>query len=337
MAEADEAALPEHEVQRRRRTGRRSGCRSPAPARSSTRSAACSASSNRPRRRESRTGGPQADRALRFAHLAVFAGDLRPAEQPEGPHDQHHRHDARTSGPAWTAGSYETPKTFSYRDKHRREKAPGSEPMPPITTTTKTSTRMLKSISRFGAAAWAVCSAPPSAGERAAEKEDAGEQPVLVDAERAHHLAILRSRRAPARPSGCGGTAATAQPARTGPSAIEHEVVVRHALAQDPHRAAQARRARAQQILAAPRSSARDPGPPASPRRSRPAGTARARDRSAAAADLDQRADQPDDERRQQDRAPEAQRCPRRTSHQRVADIGAQHVERRRARNSRSG
>src|SRR5882672_2270492 len=112
-------------------------------------------------------------------------------------------------------------------------KAPGRLPMPPTTTTTK-------------ASEIAVISS-----ERCAEREHAVEKPLLIDAQRGDHVAVLRRRPdepAPAR-------AIQQQPQRSQHRRADRDqdkIVLGERRAEDEDRAAQPRRARAEQVLRSP-------------------------------------------------------------------------------------
>ena len=88
-------------------------------------------------------------------------------------------------------------------------------------------------------------------GEEDAKREHAGEQPLLIDAERRHHIAVLRRGADQHAPSG----AAKQQPEDAENNRAEddqEQVIGRHLLAEEIHRAAKARRAAAKQIVGAP-------------------------------------------------------------------------------------
>ena len=96
------------------------------------------------------------------------------------------------------------------------------------------------------------CSAPPSPASAGAEREHRGEQHALVDAERAHHLAVLRRRahqRAPARAVQQQPQRAQHQPARPRSAAGRRRETARRRCATN---AAQSRRARREQVLRPP-------------------------------------------------------------------------------------
>ena len=98
----------------------------------------------------------------------------------------------------------------------------------------------------------ASCSAPPSPASSGAEREHRGEQQRLVHAERADHLAVLRRRaHEPAEARACAAARCSAI-STSGPSDDQEQVVARQAAAEDLDRAAQARRARPEQVLRAP-------------------------------------------------------------------------------------
>ena len=88
-------------------------------------------------------------------------------------------------------------------------------------------------------------------GEEPAEREHAGEEPLLVHAERADHLAIL-GRRADQRAPPGAVEEEPERPEHQRPDRDQEEVVLRERDAEDLDRAAQARRSRPEQILGAP-------------------------------------------------------------------------------------
>ena len=98
---------------------------------------------------------------------------------------------SRNTSTSVILGKTRMPKACSSPIISAARKAPGTEPMPPTTVTTKASAITEMSICGL-AASLGVCSAPPRPGQGGAEEQRAGEQQRLVDAERADHLAILR-------------------------------------------------------------------------------------------------------------------------------------------------
>ena len=98
-------------------------------------------------------------------------------------------------------GKIRMPKAFSSDTSTAATKAPMMLPSPPITTTTNTSTMMRRSMRVMHRVARDLQRAAER-GEKDAEREHAGEQPFLIDAERRHHVAVLRRgahQHAPAR------------------------------------------------------------------------------------------------------------------------------------------
>ena len=86
------------------------------------------------------------------------------------------------------------------------------------------------------------------AGEKGAEKQRAGEQHRLVDAERRHHVAILRRR--PHQNAEAGPAQEKPDEAEhDGAGGDQHELVGRKAPSEDFHRRAQARRAGSENVL----------------------------------------------------------------------------------------
>ena len=164
------------------------------------------------------------------------------------------------------------------------------------------------------------------AGEQGAQREDRGEEPGLVDAQRGHHVAVLRGgahQRAPAR-------ACQQQPQRPQHSRADHDekqVVGGEAPAQDLHGAGQPRRARAQQLLRPPQAQHQvleDQGQRKGGQQLKQLG--RVID-APQQQHLHQRPDQPHRHRRQQQRRPEPD-DPAQPLHQGVGDVDAHHVER---------
>ena len=162
--------------------------------------------------------------------------------------------------------------------------------------------------------------------EKDAERKHAGEQPFLIDAERRHHVAVLRRRahqNAPAR--ALEQQPEPAEHDRTEPD--QEQVVARDILAEEIDRALEAGRAAAEQIV----------GPPDQHHdilnHQRQAEGREQLEQFRRMIDppqqhhLDQHADDGHDQRRDDDAAPEAERAGE-TLGQRERDIGAEHVER---------
>ncbi len=163
-------------------------------------------------------------------------------------------------------------------------------------------------------------------GEKHTEREHTGEQPFLIDAERGHHVAVLRRRahqHAPAR-------ALEQQPEHAEHNRTDRnqkQIVARDVLAEEINRALEARRAAAQEIARAPdqhhevfdhqreaeggqqlKQFRRVIDPPQQHH-------------------LDQYADRGDNQRRDDDTAPKPE-CTGKPLGQRERDIGAEHIER---------
>ena len=165
------------------------------------------------------------------------------------------------------------------------------------------------------------------AGEQRPEREHAGEEPFLVHAERADHLAVLGGRPDQRAPAG----AVEEEPERAEherPDRDQEEVVLRERDAEDVDRAAEARRPRPEQVLGAPdperevlddereregREQLEELGRVVDPPQDR---------------DLDQRPDRADDERRGDHAAPEPGRAGVEPCDDAVGDVDAQHVQR---------
>ena len=162
--------------------------------------------------------------------------------------------------------------------------------------------------------------------EKDAERKHAGEQPFLIDAERRHHVAVLRRRahqHAPAR-----ALEQQPEPAEHDRTERDQEqVIARDVLAEEIDRALEARRAAAEQIVRPP-----DQHHDILDHQ----GQAEGREQleqfrrmidPPQQHHLDQHADDGDDQRRDDDAAPEAERAGEALG-QRERDIGAEHVER---------
>src|SRR5260370_42668669 len=127
--------------------------------------------------------------------------------------------------------------------------APGTDPMPPTTTTTKASPMTVRSIARF-AGSRASCSAPPRPDSNDPAVNTC-EQQRLVDAERPNHFSILG-----------GGTHQPAEPGARQrkvqdqeydrPRGDHEQIIGRETPAEHVHRTAQARCAWAEEILRPP-------------------------------------------------------------------------------------
>ena len=87
-------------------------------------------------------------------------------------------------------GKTRMPKALSSETMIAARRVPVTLPRPPITTTTSASVITCTSIVWLGGLARQFKRAT-QASEKDAEREDTGEQPFLVDAERRNHLAIL--------------------------------------------------------------------------------------------------------------------------------------------------
>ena len=172
------------------------------------------------------------------------------------------------------------------------------------------------------------CSAPPSPARQRAQEEHRREQQPLVDAERAHHLAVERGgahQRAPARaveeqPQG-------AQHHR--PQHDQEQLVGRKAVAQDGDETSEARRARTQQVLRTP------DGERHVLHHQHHAEGGEQLEQLGRLVDAPQEhdfndhADDADGKRRQQHATPKANGArERHACHQRPGDVGSQHVER---------
>jgi hypothetical protein len=164
------------------------------------------------------------------------------------------------------------------------------------------------------------------AGEQRTEREHDCEQRRLVHAERADHLAVLGGRAHEAAEAGLGEREVERDQHQRADE-DEKEVVARQPAAEHVDRAAQAGRARAQQVLRPPQPQHRV----ADHQHEREGGEQLKQFRRAVDApqqhDLDCGADEPDQDRRRDNAAPEPEpaRDARRDGRR---DVGAQHVKR---------
>ena len=129
-------------------------------------------------------------------------------------------------------------------------KAPGTDPRPPTTTTTKTSAMTDRSRQQVRRLARYLQRAA-SAGEQRAEREHCGEQPFLIDAERTRHLPVLgrgAHQRSPAR----ARQKEVEGDENEGAEHDQKQVVLREPVPDDRHRRVEAGGARAEQVLGAP-------------------------------------------------------------------------------------
>ena len=205
-------------------------------------------------------------------------------------------------------------------------KAPGTEPMPPTTTTTKASPISARSRLRF-AGSCGICSAPPSAARNVPS----------ANTEVKSHCWLTPS--APTISRSCVA-ARTSRPQRRArqqqPERAQHQradddreqVVGREQLAEDRDRAGHPRRLRAEQVF-------RAPGPERGvldhqhQREGREQLVQLGRGIEAAQHQhLDHRAEQRDRERGEQHRAPEAERPGREPAGERDRRVEPEHVER---------
>ena len=163
------------------------------------------------------------------------------------------------------------------------------------------------------------------AREKDAEREDAGEEPFLVDAERRHHLAIL-SRGAHQHAPGRAVEDEPDERENERSERDQQQVVSREGVAEEVDRALEAGRARAEQLARAPDQQheilddERDAEGREQLKQNRRVVDA------AQQQHFDQRADHGDAERGEHDRGPEANGAAEPVG-QRVTDIGAEHVE----------
>ena len=164
-------------------------------------------------------------------------------------------------------------------------------------------------------------------GKAGAEGEDRGEEQALVDAERADHLAVLRRgahQRAPARLL----EQEPEQAEHDRPDDDQEELVAREAAAHQHDEALEAGRARPELVLRPPDAERDVLHHQHEAEGGEQLEQLRRLVDPAQDHDLDERAERRDDDSRQQDAAPEAERIGRaEAGHQREGEIGAQHVE----------
>ena len=144
-----------------------------------------------------------------------------PAQQAPGPQHQHHRHDDELGDQRELRVAQADAERLDLGDQQRGEECAGIEPRPPTTTTTKASDTTARSISRF-AGSRGMASAPPSPASAAPSANTAGEQPALVDAERAGHFPVLGRGAHEYSPARLASTANAARRTPPGPSAIRN-------------------------------------------------------------------------------------------------------------------
>ena len=163
------------------------------------------------------------------------------------------------------------------------------------------------------------------AGERRAEREHGGEQHRLIDAERADHLAVLR--RGADQPAEARARQREMQRQQHQRADDDQEqIVARQPAAEDFDRAAQARRARPEQILRSPEPQRRvvdDQHQREGRQQLEQFG--RAID-APQQHEFDQRAERADDQRGGDDAAPEAEHAAD-LGRERIGDVGPQHIE----------
>ena len=163
------------------------------------------------------------------------------------------------------------------------------------------------------------------AGERGAEREHGGEQHGLIDAERADHLAVLRRR--PHQPAEARAREREMQRQQHHRADKNQEqVVARQLAAEHFDRAAQARRARPEQVFRSPqpeRGVVDDQHQREGGEQLEQFGRAINPPQQH---DLDQRADDADDKRGGDDAAPEAERAAD-MGGEGIGDVGPQHIE----------
>ena len=249
---------------------------------------------------------------------------LRPAKQAPWPHNQHHGHHKKHQDDG-NLRENENAEGVELRYQHRRDKGAGDAAQPAdhhhhehVDDDAQVH-GMMHGIARDLQRA-------AERGEKDPEREHAGEQPFLIDAECGHHVAVLgrgTHQHAPARslehqPQG-------REHDRAEPD--QEQIVGRHILAEKINRALESRRASAQQIARPPdqHHDILDHQRQAE-RRQQLKQFRRVIDASQQH-HFDEHADHSDDQRRGDDAAPKTDRAGK-TFGQRERRIGAEHVER---------
>ena len=248
---------------------------------------------------------------------------LRLAEQAPGPHDQHHRHHQEDQDDGDLRKDQDAERV-ELGDQHRRDEGADDaaeaadhdddEDLDDDAQIHRVMHGIARDLERAA-----------ERGEEDAEREHAGEQPFLIDAERRDHVAVLRRRahqHAPAR-------ALEQQPENAEHDRAEHDqeqIIARDVLAEEIDRALEARRAAAEQIVGSP-----DQHHEILDHQ----GQAESREQleqfrrvidAPQQHHLDEHADQRHGKRRHDHAAPEAERAGEALG-QREGDIGADHVE----------
>ena len=147
-------------------------------------------------------------------------------------------------------GNTQIPKAVSSPISSAARNAPSTLPMPPTTTTTKASAMILQ-VHVVGDRVARQLERAAERGQAGAEREHRGEQPGLVDAERADHLAVLG--RGAHQDAPAGAPEQPGERAEHGRAeGDQHQLVLRETLAEDRDRAGEARRPRPDLVLRSP-------------------------------------------------------------------------------------
>ena len=258
------------------------------------------------------------------AGLPVLPRRLRPAEETPRAEDEDHRHH-REHEHQGALGDDQDPERVEFRDEHRGEEGAGDAAHAPDHHHHEHRGEDVE-VHQQVRAAFRELGRPAEAGEHRAEKEGAGEQPCLVDAERAHHLPVLG--RGPDQGAPAGAL-------KEQPQGAEHheaqrdegEVVLRQPGAENVHRALEPRRRRAEQVFRPPHQEGEvlDDEDHAEGRDELE--ELRGLVHPPQDQELDDHPDDADGEAREQDRRPEADR-PAEELDEGVGDVRPQHVER---------
>ena len=248
---------------------------------------------------------------------------LHPAEQPVGTDDQHDGHDHEDEHQRHRR-QHQDPERVEFGYDQRRHEGP-ADAAEAADDHHDEGLDDDRQVHRVGYGITRDLQRAAEGREEDAEGENAGKQPFLVDAERRHHLAVLRGGpHEDAEPGAVEQQIDQAEDERAEPD--EEQIVGRDHLAEDVDRALQARRPRADEVVRPPD----DDGEVLDDQRHAERGeqleqVGRAVD-AAQQRHLDQRADQRHDQRSAHETAPEAERAVEPLG-QRVGHIGAEHVE----------
>ena len=259
---------------------------------------------------------------------------MRAAEQAVRPHDQHHRHH-QEFGDQRQLGEVDGDKPeidhadadadcFNLGDDHGGEIGAGDR----AHATDDDDHEGVADRDQIGGKVCRLArnlQRAAKAGERRADREHRSEQKRLIDAERAHHFAILRSGAHKSAETRAGKREMQRQQHQWAHHDQEH-IVCRQSPAQHLDRAAQARRARAEQIFGTPQPKCR-----VTDDQHQREGREQLEQFGCAIDppqqhDLDQHADGGDDKSRRDYASPKPER-PTDVGSERIRSVGPQHVQ----------